>query len=727
MVPDLRLAGTIADPGLSGAIAIVDGGRIQVAGRSYRLRESAIEFAPQQGLVPRLNVFGETRIGDHEVTLRLSGPADAIETSLSSNPPLGERDLQSLLVTGQTAGLTGETTNSDAFALGAVSGDVLGLAGQFVGLDSVRIGSSDDLELVSSDVEPSTRLTVSKRLGQRFELVLSENLDDSELTWVIVYRPRPRYEVRVSSSDGEDNTLEFRHEIGFGPGYSAQPTVVRAQKVPDVVARITVSGDPGFNPADVRDALDLHEGDRFDFREWSKDRERIRRFYSDRRYYAVRVAPTRTVGHATPERREITLDYRIVRGPRTELEVVGYPASGRLIEVLENAWADALLQELLAEELETAARGHLIDDGYLRARVDVTLDSSQPAIQRATVHVTPGSRTTTRQLTFEGNHALPTTELQALASEQALPAAVWKDSARLLEDIAAEYASRGYLAATATVGDPVFEGDRAALPIRIVEGPLARVATLQIDGVSAERRAGAQAALGLAIDSPFAEGAERPARVRLERHYRDLGYREARVDATARVAPQDGRVALTFTVTEGPPSVVRRVRVEGARSTNESLVDRAITIKPGEAAGQSHAAETERRLYGIGTFRAATVRFEPVPSAPAGATRAVDAVIEVQEARRYLLRYGVALSNEYEPVLDQSRELRRRRRGPSRPQLPWPRHRARGWRARRAHAAEPARPVCDAAPRIAAGSHEPVAHLAHRGPDRRHGHRVLGR
>ena len=34
-------------------------------------------------------------------------------------------------------------------------------------------------------------------------------------------------------------------------------------------------------------------------------------------------------------------------------------------------------------------------------------------------------------------------------------------------------------------------------------------------------------------------------------------------------------------------------------------------------------------------------------------TVAVDAVVEVQEARRYLLRYGIALSNEYEPVLDE--------------------------------------------------------------------------
>ena len=34
-------------------------------------------------------------------------------------------------------------------------------------------------------------------------------------------------------------------------------------------------------------------------------------------------------------------------------------------------------------------------------------------------------------------------------------------------------------------------------------------------------------------------------------------------------------------------------------------------------------------------------------------TVAVDAVVEVQEARRYLLRYGIALSNEYEAALDE--------------------------------------------------------------------------
>jgi outer membrane protein assembly factor BamA len=167
------------------------------------------------------------------------------------------------------------------------------------------------------------------------------------------------------------------------------------------------------------------------------------------------------------------------------------------------------------------------------------------------------------------------------------------------------------------------------------------------------RQQGAQAALGLAIGSPFVEGIERTARVRLERYFRDRGYRDARARTTTRVSAPDGRVDLSFAVTEGPLYVVRDVRVDGAHSTNGSLVERAVTIAPGGTAGQSEAAETERRLYGLGTFRAAAVRFEPVPSTSSQETKTVDAVVEVQEARKYLLRYGVSLSNQYEAALDE--------------------------------------------------------------------------
>src|SRR4029078_1338488 len=96
--------------------------------------------------------------------------ADQIETNFSSDPPLSERDVRSLLVTGQIADPARGTTDSNTFAVGALSGDVLGVAGQFVGLDTVSVGT-EDLDLVSSDVDPATRLTVAKRLGTEVEIL----------------------------------------------------------------------------------------------------------------------------------------------------------------------------------------------------------------------------------------------------------------------------------------------------------------------------------------------------------------------------------------------------------------------------------------------------------------------------------------------------------------------------------------------------------------------------
>jgi outer membrane protein insertion porin family len=46
--------------------------------------------------------------------------------------------------------------------------------------------------------------------------------------------------VRLSSSEGDDNAVERRQEITFGPGSSLQPAVVRVEQLPDVVAGITV-------------------------------------------------------------------------------------------------------------------------------------------------------------------------------------------------------------------------------------------------------------------------------------------------------------------------------------------------------------------------------------------------------------------------------------------------------------------------------------------------------
>ena len=252
---------------------------------------------------------------------------------------------------------------------------MLGFAGQFLGFDSVVVGTTDDLALVSSDVDPALRLTVSKRLGNRFELVLSDNLDDNELTWVIIYRPRPGFEFRAISRGGSEFTGEFRQEIPFGPGVSPPRIASRRKVARDRIVGVTVSGEPGLAEADVLSATSLKAGDHFDFGRWVDDRERITRLYLDRGYFSARIVPTRRAIQNTGAEPRVALDYRITRGPRTVLTVSGYDPPQALLDQLRQTWSDSVLVDLLGADLEQVVRDHLAGLGYLRATVKATVDS----------------------------------------------------------------------------------------------------------------------------------------------------------------------------------------------------------------------------------------------------------------------------------------------------------------------------------------------------------------
>ena len=650
LVPDVRVTGTVGRPALDGQVTIQDAGRIRVGGRSYRLTESRLEFSPAAGLLPRLNLIGETHVSSYLVTLRMAGPADQIETNFSSDPPLSERDVRSLLVTGQIADPTRSTNDSSSFAVGAVSGDVLGVAGQFVGLDTVSVGT-EDLDLVSSDVDPATRVTVSKRLGR----------SSSSCCRKTSRRTSPPGSSSIGRSAAtnsacrRENTkkaIEFRQEITFGPGVSTRTRPRAAAAVQDKVRSVALAGEPGFSAEQVLAGTKLRQGDRFEFRAWLEDRDRIARFYWDREYYTSRVVPMRTAAESEGKERPVDLQYRIARGRQTVLEVTGYAGGDDLLDRLRQAWSRNVVLDLLDDKLARASREHLIDAGFLRARIDVEVDRPDGDTDRARVRIDPGQRTGSRQLAFRGNEVLATQALQELSSSGRLDAGAWKDPAPLVAAIREAYAAKGYLAARVTIEPIEFAGAAATLPIRIDEGRAAQVAALQLTGAAPERRSGALEAIALAVGSPFAAGADRSARTRLERYYRDLGFRNARVETTAAAASQGADMALTFAVNEGPLHVISSVAIEGVQSTRSSLVGKAVQLTPGEPAGAASVAATEKRLYELGTFRRAEVRLEPAPATVQGVLP-VKAIVSLEETRRFQLRYGLELSSEYTSALDQ--------------------------------------------------------------------------
>ncbi len=652
LLPNMRLGGSLAEPVLFGSLDMVDDGRLTLMGRTFRLNEARVVFPG--GGDPAVQLVGETRVGDYAVTLRTQGPVTSMEATYSSDPPLSQRDLQSLLITGRTSDAASTKSSDDEqFVLGTASSDLLGLAGQMVGLDSVQLGRGD-FELGSSDVNPAMRLTVSKRISGRSSLILSQDLDNNKLTWIVVFVPRHGYEIRLSQRDNLEEVFEFRQELSFGPGVSPPSTTgSRKRSKGPRVSSLEFTGALGYPASELASVVKLKPSKVFDAGAWQQDRARLEAFYRDRGHATARIVPERVVTKG-PSAERIQLKYRVDPGPRTLLSLGGIDVSDDDRRALMRVWSQSVLPEFLQDDLTRHLRELMAERGLLQPSITVTLDTSEPRVMAANVAVTPGPVTRVRRLVIEGAHAVSEPELRAALSEGAALERSWVDPAPLVDAVTDIYGGRGYPSARIVADDLAFAGDAAERRLRVVEGPQAVVKDVVMTGVADARAADARAAMALQPGQPLIPGMEAGARKRLERFYLDHGFRSASVRSSSATADPDGGSTLSFAVTEGPLSIVNSITVEGLEATHPAVADRAITLNAGEPAGQQDVSETQKRLYGLGVFRSAEVTFEPAPRAQASDTAStpVNMTVSLEEARRFQLRYGVQLSNEYGPVFE---------------------------------------------------------------------------
>jgi outer membrane protein assembly factor BamA len=648
----MKLRGSLAEPVLFGSLDMVDDGRLTLMGRTFRLTEARVVF-PGAG-DPAVQLIGETRVGDYAITLRTQGPVTGLEATYSSDPPLSQRDLQSLLVTGRTSDVASTKGDDDEqFVLGTASSDLLGVAGQMVGLDSVQLGRGD-FELGSSDVDPAMRLTVSKRITGRSSLILSQDLDNNKLTWIVVFVPRRGYEIRVSQRDNLEEVVEFRQEVSFGPGVSPPTTSgVKKRSRGPRVSSLEFTGALGYPSSELASVVRLKPSKEFDAGTWQQDRARLEAFYRDRGHATARIVPERIVTNDASAGR-VQLKYRVDPGPRTVLGVDGIDVSDDDRRALMRVWSQSVLPEFLQEDLTRHLRELMAERGHLQPSITVTLDTTEPRVIAANVAVTPGPVTRIRRLVLEGARAVPEPELRAALSDGSVLERSWVDPAPLVEAVKDIYDGRGYPSARIVADELAFDGDAAERRLRVTEGPQAVLKDVVLTGVAEARAAGAAAALALKAGQPLLPGTDADARKRLERFYLDRGFRSASVRSSRAKADPEGRAALSFSVTEGPLSVVNAVTVTGLEATKPGVADGAITLKSGEPAGQQAVSETQKRLYGLGVFRSAEVTFEPAPEPQAAGTAAapVNMTVSLEEARRFQLRYGVHLSNEYGPVFE---------------------------------------------------------------------------
>ena len=638
----LRVVGTVAEPGMSGRITLREGGEIYLAGRTFRLTRGDISFTDLRRIDPEFNISAEANIGaEGTVTMTLTGTVDHPTFDLTSeNGSKTPGELAAAIVGG---GTTAES------AVTLLSADLLGVTGRAIGLDTLRLDRGDlddaafreDPSLIATETDPATRLTIAKRLSDQVEVTLSQNLRESgKATFIVSYYPKSNVELRALSRDNATLGLGIRHQVTLGGGKTKASRPERP-----VVSAITFAGAAADLESQFRSQLKLAVGDRFAFLDLQKDVDRLRASLHDQGYYEARVGTARV---ASADGRSVAIEYRVARGPRTTLEIRGaeLPPSER--RALEAAWTSSAFDQFLIDDLTNRVRRYLLGTGEIVSVVVGSVDRTGDT-KRLRIEVTPGAPVSSREIRFSGNAHFDTARLKSELTAAGLEPDAWLDPSRLEHALRFLYAEEGFFRAKVTALPLSIDGTIGVLPVSIVEGPLATIASITWNGVDESRKAMPADVAKIEVGQPFQNPKIDEARERVEDRYRSDGFNAVEIDIQSE-ARDDASVALTFEVNEGPRQVLRDVETTGAERTAGDVITGALRFELGKPVDLDEFARARKRLYDTNVFRQVDV--EPVPMGdPVDGVQPVKAVVTIQEYPQWSLRYGLQIEGERTPTV----------------------------------------------------------------------------
>ena len=660
----LRVTGTPDRPGLVGRLEAEPDGELFLAGNTYRVERLVVDFANPNAMAPDLSFLAQTRVGNVPMDVGLecaaAGPCERQVRSLASGVTDEEAEAQ-LFGVPANAAAAGEQLAR------LLSGDLLGLVSRTVGLDTLRLEQGargnadifDDPTLVAGDVDPASRLTLGKRLGENVELAYSQNLTESGFTWSTTYHAPYGLSARVLLLDDQSRSYEFRHE----PRPGERPSAARPPRRPRPrVTEVRIGGNPGFPERELRRRLRLSAGKRFEFAAWQRDRDRLAGLYHARGFREARIRARRlpAVGGGTPaptaaqaplDPDEVVLEYVIEQGPETRLEVRGVTLPDEVRDRILERWSSALFDGFLERDAATIVRSHLYREGFVHAAIDATVDrDAASGVKTLHVTVTPGP-TPSRRLEFAGNESVASARLQEAAAATGTLTA-WLAPQSFAQAIERFYRDEGFLSARVEVAAPDLVSGVSTVRATVREGPPFLVGEVGLSGAQALPEDATRKALDVFTGLPYRPTVLAEGVARVDTLFREAGFLTAATTVDTVVRPQDARVDVKVVVNSGPRSILREVFVEGGDGARP-LLARAITLEPGAPIDPAALGATRRQLYDTGVYRRVDIDLQPVdPGTPSSAgsapveSRAVDAHIRLLERPRYRFRYGLAFNDD---------------------------------------------------------------------------------
>ena len=249
---------------------------------------------------------------------------------------------------------------------------------------------------------------------------------------------------------------------------------------------------------------------------------------------------------------------------------------------------------------------------FFEASVEASVSDAPDAPGGAFVRfdVSEGDRCKMDFLKFPGATVFPETELGRFAqlhdwynplSWVMDPRVSDADLDAVAADALSQYLDAGYLDAKVSAPRKEVSGRRMTVSYDVSEGPLWRVRSVSVSGVTLYPEAEVRAAVALKPGDPAGEKAMNEARDAVRDYYASRGRPDTKVAMTT--LPAGGnRVDVALSVAEGPLVHVRNILLRGNSVTRDKVLRREIGLAPGDAYDTVQAERSKRRLMNLGYF-----------------------------------------------------------------------------------------------------------------------------
>jgi outer membrane protein assembly complex protein YaeT len=635
---NLRVTGTVDQPGLVGRMDVNEGANFYLGGRNYLIDRGAITFTNQSKIQPTLDVLGHTRAGGVDINLQARGVVgEKLDTTFTSDPSLPQADIISLLVSGRRLrDMRGsETQIAQDQALSYLSGNLASTfsqrANRALGVNIPRI----DPGLIADEAEPTARLTLGQDITDRLGLVYSMNLrNSSDQIWVGRYDLTKRFQTRVVRQSDNSFRMQFQHDIELGG--VAPPKSTNKGRTATRLGEIVVDMPDG-DPKEIeklRGKLKLKSGKPFDFFALRKGVERIKSTLHGDGYPEAKIRTRREEKSGL-----LDLTVSVAKGSKVDFDFKGDGVSRSVRKDAEKAWAQSSFDSLRIRQASDVVKENMAKSGYFAAGVEALVTRTGRGQKLVTFTVDKGTK-------YDGVRIeLPGSSLSAEAIAKVFPTRESRvDAALHPERVPARldqfYRQLGYLDAKASSARLSKDEKSFKVAVAIAEGQRAVIGNVSQKGAQ-DLAKGIEQAIQLRAGDAYDPVMVEAAKTRVEQLLADSGMTGS--DVKLEAARRGQAVDVALTVDEGTKRIVQEVAVEGNQYVSGDLVRSQIGLKPGDVLTDAKMNEARRNLYATGAFSLADLEITT------GTDAATRLVARLREVRPFEIRYGVLYDTERGP------------------------------------------------------------------------------